>query len=140
MTEKSASKLLYPELSYKIVGALFAVHKDLGNTYQEKYYQRAVVPAFDKIGVPYSEQVPIELHFKSASIGRYFVDFLIDGKIILEIKVVPRLTVQHYRQVDAYLKAMKKELGIIANFRSQSLIFRRILNPMYPGRIRENPE
>lgn len=120
--------LLYPELSYQIIGALFEVHRELGNAYQEKYYQRALANGFTSRGIPFMEQVPVSLAFKEASIGRYFVDFLIDDKIILEIKAASRMALTDYRQVDGYLKALRKELGILANFRTQNLTFRRILN------------
>lgn len=120
--------LLYPALSYQIVGVLFEVHRELGNRYQEKYYQRAVANGFRQCGLPFCEQVPVNLSFKSVPVGRYFVDFLINDKIVLEIKAVSRFTLSDYRQVDGYLKALRKELGIIVNFRSHDLTFRRVLN------------
>lgn len=121
--------LLYPELSYQIVGILFEVHRELGNRYQEKYYQRAVADGLRQCAIPFREQVPVKLSFKSVLVGRYFVDFLVSDKIILEIKAVSRLTLSDYHQVDGYLKALNKELGIIANFRSHDLTFKRVLNP-----------
>ena len=120
--------LVYPELSYKLIGILFEVHKNLGSQYQEKYYQRAIAIALKEQGIPFAEQVLVNLNFKGASIGRYFVDFLIADKIVLEIKTVSRLTLGDYKQVDGYLKALDKELAILVNFRTHNLTFRRVLN------------
>ena len=121
-------KLIYPELSYKLVGILFDIHKRLGNRYQEKYYQRAVKVALRKDGIKFKEQIPINIKFEDTSIGKYFLDFLVENKIILELKAIPILKQQDYKQVKAYLKATGLKLGIIANFSERSLVFERILN------------
>lgn len=122
------SKVIYPELSYQIIGILFEVHKRLGNRYQEKYYQRAVKATLKKLGLKFREQLPVNIVFDGKVIGKYFLDFLIEDKIILELKTVPILKQQDYKQVKAYLKASGLKLGIIANFSSKSLEFKRVLN------------
>ncbi len=120
--------MIYPELSYQLIGILFEVHKRLGNRYQEKYYQRAVKAMLKKLGLKFKEQLPVNIVFDGKVIGKYFLDFLIENKIILELKTVPILRQQDYKQVKAYLKATRLELGIIANFSSKSLEFKRVLN------------
>ncbi|MFA5777815.1 MAG: GxxExxY protein, partial [Parcubacteria group bacterium] len=80
------AKLIYPELSYKIVAALYEVQKNLGGGYQEKYYQKALAKEFNIKKIKYTGQLPIELRYKDESLGRYFLDFLIEDKIVLEIK------------------------------------------------------
>src|SRR3989338_6289550 len=110
--------ILFPELSYTIVGVLYDVHGKLGNRFQEKYYQRAIAALFDQRGVHYRQQVPVRIQMEGVPIGRYFVDFLIEDEVVLEIKTVPRLVIKDHYQVDAYLKALGKELGILANFRT----------------------
>lgn len=121
--------LVYPELSYEIIGILIRVHNELGNSYQEKYYQRAIAAGLTKMGIGFQEQVPVELTFDGVPIGQYRVDFMIDDKMVLEVKAISRLTVKDFRQVDGYLRALGKELGILANFRTANLVFHRILNP-----------
>ncbi len=121
-------KIIQKELSYKIVGILFDVHTRLGNRYQEKYYQRAVAEALKENNLKFEKELEVDLKYKDAKIGKYFLDFLIEGKVILEIKTVPRLLPRDFHQVLAYLKARKLELGILANFRPESLIYKRILN------------
>jgi len=60
------------ELSYKIVGVLFEVHRELGGQYQEKYYQRAVAKALEVANIPFEEQIAVDLSFKSEKIGKYY--------------------------------------------------------------------
>lgn len=124
----SENKIIYPELSYEIVGILFKVHNELSNKYQEKYYQRAIEIELKNQNIRYSKEIPVKLKYENESIGKYFLDFLIEDKIILEIKAVPELEAKDFKQVLAYLKAMKLKLGIIANFRPEKLIFYRVLN------------
>ena len=120
--------LIHPELSYKIVGILFDVFNELGYQYQEKYYQRAMGQAFKNLGIPFKEQVSSSIEFKGNFIGRYIYDFLIDNKIIIEIKRGDRFSVSDIRQLLAYLKREELALGILARFSSKGLKFKRIIN------------
>lgn len=117
------------DLSYKIVGILFNVHSLLGNRYQEKYYQRAIAVALKEYSLKFEKELEVDLKYKDSKIGKYFLDFLIEDKVVLEIKAVPRFTPRDFRQVLAYPKAKKLELGILANFQTDSLTYERILNP-----------
>ena len=121
-------KLIYPELSYKIVGILFRVHSTLGGKYQEKYYQRAVEVALSEEGLSYKKEIAVDLTFNGKKIGKYFLDFLIERKILLELKATPKFNRNDFRQVVAYLRAENLKLGILANFRGNKLIYKRILN------------
>lgn len=93
----NSSRIIYSELSYKIVGVLFKVHNKLGPRYQEKYYQRAIETEFDVQKIKYEKQIPVDLTYDDKIIGKYFLDFLIDGKIVLEIKAVGRLRREDFR-------------------------------------------
>ena len=130
-------KIIYPDLSYQIVGILYKVHNKLGWGYQERYYQIAIRRELERIKMPYLEQVRAELNFYEESLGRYFIDFIIDGKIVLEIKSKSFFSPKDVRQVLAYLKRSRLELGILAGFGGRSLICRRILrgfeNPKSSG-------
>ena len=120
--------LLYPELSYKIIGILFEVFNELGYKYQEKYYQRAISESLRNIKLPFKEQVHIPIKFRDVNIGRYIVDFLIDNKIALEIKRGDYFSRSDIIQMLAYLKTTKLKLGILARFSSKGLKFKRIVN------------
>lgn len=127
-TNKTKTQLIYPELSYKIVGILFDIYNELGGDYQEKYYQRAIIKRFQKEGINFVEQICVPLKFDCEKIGQYFLDFLIEGKIILEIKVSPRFYLRDIKQVLGYLKATNLKLGILTSFTRNGLIFKRVLN------------
>ncbi len=120
--------LLYPELSYQVVGVLFEVFSELGYKYQEKYYQRAVSKELSKLGIPFKEQVASPLEYKGQTIGRYIFDFLIDDRIVLEIKRGDYFSIKDIRQVLAYLNKSGLKLAIIARFSSKGLKFKRIVN------------
>ncbi|MBI2443516.1 MAG: GxxExxY protein [Candidatus Levybacteria bacterium] len=122
------TKLVYPELSYKLRGILFDVHGELGGEFEEKYYQRAVekLPLKDNLQFARELKVNIELH--GEKIGVFFIDFLVENKIVLELKTVPSLFPIHFRQIRSYLKVNNLQLGILANFRGPKLIFQRILS------------
>ena len=120
--------ILYPELSYQIVGVLIEVFKELGSKYQEKYYQRAIAVGFRHKGIKFAEQVRIPLQYKEEPIGAYFLDFLIENKIILEIKKNKPFSYKDIQQVLSYLKAHNLQLGIHANFTNDGVKFKRIVN------------
>jgi len=120
--------LIYPELSYKIVGVLFEAHNKLGPGYHEKYYQKATALGLQESGLSFNEQVYSPLVFNDSKVGRYFLDFLIDDKIILEIKKGDRFSKRNIDQIVAYLKVNNLKLGIIANFGNKELKFKRIIN------------
>ena len=121
-------KLIYPLLSYKIVGILFKVHTQLGGNYQEKYYQKAVEVELRKKNIPFKREISVDLSYDNNRIGKYFLDFLLEENIILELKTKPFITSEDYRQVKSYLHAKKLKLGILANFRGQKLVYKRVLN------------
>lgn len=113
------------------MGILFSVHRQLGNRYQEKYYQRAVEEGLKQAGLIFKKEIAVDLTFNNKKIGEYLLDFLVENKIIIEIKAIPELGPKDFSQVLAYLKAANLELGIIANFRSKKLTYKRILNSQY---------
>ena len=121
-------KLLFPELSYQVVGVLFEVHNTLGYGYQEKYYQKAVAALFTKLKIDFKEQVLVEIRIGGAVIAKGYADFIIEGKIILEIKKGDSFRKNNIDQVFSYLKMTGLELGILANFTSKGVLSKRILN------------
>lgn len=125
---KKNATLVYPELSYLIVGMLFDVHMRLGGSFQEKHYQRAVEKLFLKQNIKYVKELKVPVSFEGEKIANFFLDFLIEDKVILELKAVPKFLPIHFRQVRTYLKTKKLELGILANFRGEKLTYQRILN------------
>lgn len=126
--ESYRGKVIYPELSYKIVGILFDVWREIGYSHKEKYIQQAIASAFKKDGVPFERELKADLKFKDDKIGIYFLDFLIDDKVILEIKRKNYFSKDDIEQIYNYLKTTGLKLGIIAHFTKDGVKFRRILN------------
>lgn len=122
--------VIYPELSYKIVGALFDVYNAVGHGLLERTYQRAVAQSLKEHGLHFKEQVPYQVTFHGTTIGQQFLDFLIEGKIVLELKQGDRFRKENFNQVNAYLSATGCKLAILANFTSDGVVFRRIVNTM----------
>ena len=122
------TQIVYPDLSYKIVGLLYDVHNHLGGGHKENYYQKAISILFKENGLEFKEQVKTPVLFKGEKLGNYFMDFLIENKIILEIKSGERFKIQDINQVFAYLKSANLKLGILANFTKGGVRFKRILN------------
>lgn len=120
--------IVYPELSYQIVGLLYDVHNKIGGGHKEKYIQRAIELLLKKNHLPYQKELLCPLIFEGRTIGKYFLDFLIENKIILEIKVGERFNKESIDQVFSYLKANSLKLGILAQFTKEKVRFRRILN------------
>lgn len=128
MNKNLRDDLLYPDLSYKIVGVLFDVYNKLGHGYQEKHYEKAVALALDSVGLKYKEQLSIPLNFDGKSIGKYFIDLLIEDKIVVELKRGERVAKGNIDQIRNYLKTTGLQLGILAQFTTNGVKFRRIVN------------
>jgi len=119
--------LVYPQLSYKIVGILYKVFKNLGPGLQEHYYQKAIKLAFEREGIPFLEQVRVELEMYGKSVGRYYIDFVIDHKIVVEIKSRSNFYRSDIYQVLGYLKKSGIQLGLLARFGRDGVAVKRIL-------------
>ena len=114
------NKLIYAELTYKINGILYEAHNTIGRFGREKQYCDFIEKKFIEFKIPYKRE------FVLKSTGNR-LDFIVDGKIILEIKTVSLLLKEEYFQIQRYLHASDLKLGILVNFRSDFLTPRRIL-------------
>lgn len=121
-------KVIYPELSYKIVGCLFEVYNECGGGHRENYYQKALQQELKLKSIKFKEQVMIDLKYKDRIIGKNFLDFLVEDKVIIEIKVGEYFSKNNLKQILDYLKLTNLKLGIIANFANDGLKFYRVLN------------
>lgn len=117
--------LLYPDLSYNITGAIFAVWKELGPAFKESVYQKALESEFMKRKISFELQKQIPIFYNDEKVGVYTPDFIIDDKIILEIKHLPILTFREKKQAWYYLKGSKFKLLLIVNFGGKKLEIKR---------------
>jgi len=121
-------KLIYPDLSYKINGVLFAVHNELGQFCNEKQYCDLIESYFKKFNLQYEREKILPPSFKDELKGRNKIDFLIENKIVLELKSKRFLNNEDYYQIKRYLVALNKKLGILVNFRRKFITPKRVLN------------
>lgn len=121
-------ELIYPKLSYKIVGLLFKVYNELGFGYREKYYQKAFESELEQNNLSFKREVLTPLSYQNKSIGRYYLDFVVEDKIIVELKVANDFYKKHLKQVLDYLKFNNLKLGILANFTREGIKYKRIAN------------
>ena len=121
--------LKYQDTTEKIFGASFQVHKYLGNGVQEVIYQRALAWELGKKGLSYAREVDQEIYYKELEepIGTRRADFVVEGKVLVELKAISQLEDVHTAQKLNYLKAYKLEVGLLINFGSKSLTFKRLV-------------
>ena len=122
----------YPhsELTGRIIGCAMEVHKILGNGFQEVIYQRALEIEMSSAGVDFSREYEMEIVYKDVKIGTRRVDFFVEEKIMVELKAIIQLEDVHLAQTINYLKAYGLETGLLINFGSKSLQFKRVMKPV----------
>ena len=120
--------LVYPELSYKIVGCLYEVWNVLGPGHSELTYQKATATMFRKENIRYVEQLSTPVYFHNQLINNRFIDFVVEESIVVELKKSNRFSIQHIRQLSDYLIRTKLKLGILANFTWNGVVTKRIIN------------
>ncbi len=120
--------LIYPELSFQVVGILFEVYNQIGYGFAEKVYQRSVSTGLKNSNLKFQEQVYAPVSFQGTIVSTGYLDFLIEEKLILEIKKGDRFSKVHIDQVYQYLISKNLKLGILAYFGPKKLHFKRIVN------------
>ncbi len=103
------------------------VHKTLGNGFQELIYQRALAIEMSQQGLSFSREHDMEIFYKGQQVGTRRVDFFVEGKIMVELKAIIQLEDVHLAQAINYLEAYKMEVGLLLNFGSKSLQFKRVM-------------
>jgi GxxExxY protein len=122
-------ELKYKDITEKIIGASFEVHKFLGNGFQEVIYQRALAWELKHAGLTFDREIEQDIFYKQLPepIGTRRADFVVEGKVLVELKAVIELEDVHLAQILNYLKAYKLEVGLLINFGSKSLTFKRLV-------------
>jgi len=121
----------YSSLTEKIIGCAIEVHKILGNGFQEVIYQRALEMEMNLQGLKFSREFEMPIFYKNNRIGTRRVDFLVEDVISVEIKAVIQLEDVHLAQAINYLEAYNLEIGLLINFGSKSLTFKRLTNSKF---------
>ena len=120
--------LIDEELTYKIIGCCIEVHKSLGKGFNEIVYKDALQYAFNKNKISFEREKEFQIGYKEITLPhKYFADFIVFDKIILEIKAIETITNSHIKQTLNYLAASKLKVGLIINFGEDSLKYKRVI-------------
>ena len=118
----------YEEITRRIIGCAMKVHSNLGNGFQEVNYQRAIIIEMNLDRLNFEREKAMKIFYKCQKIGTIRVDFFVDGKIMVKLKAVIKIEDVHLAQAENYLEAYNIETGLLINFGSRSLEFKRIFN------------
>lgn len=129
------SKLIFPELSYIICGLCYKIHNKLGRYKNEKQYADAFENILKENKICFSREIALDKSFDGEKDRRNIPDFIVQDKIIIDLKAKRIITKEDYYQMKRYLDASNKQLGLIVNFRQNYLSPKRVLNPIRSIRI-----
>ena len=118
----------YSDLTGRIIGCAMKVHTTLGNGFQEIIYQRCLAIELERQGLLFARELEMTIYYDGINVGTRRVDFLVEKKIMVELKAISILEDVHLAQVLNYLEAYKLETGLLLNFGSRSLEYKRITN------------
>ena len=120
------NKLLFEELTYKIIGAGQEVYKELGPGYLESVYEDALCYELNSLNIDYQRQLELDVHYKDVIFERRFrADLLVEKKVLVENKAIKKITLQDEAQLINYLKTTNLKVGLLFNFGSEKFDFMR---------------
>ena len=121
----------YQEITQKIIGAAMEVHKTLGNGFQEVIYQRCLAIEFQRAGLNFGREVEQTIFYDGIEVGTRRADFVVEGQVIVELKALINLEDVHLAQAKNYVVAYDFPIGLLINFGSTSLQFKKVFNKKY---------
>jgi GxxExxY protein len=123
----------YEDTTEKIIGCAMKVHSTLGNGFQEVIYQRCLAIELTEGGLSFQREVEMPIYYREQQVGTRRADFLVEEKILVELKALTALEDVHLAQALNYLEAYNLEVGLLINFGARSLEFKRLHNKKYKG-------
>jgi GxxExxY protein len=122
----------HEELTHKIIGCAMKVHSTLGNGFQEVIYQRALAIEMGKQSLGFEREMEMSIFYDGIDIGTRRVDFFVEDFVMVELKAVIKLEDVHLAQAMNYCQAYNLPIGLLINFGSKSLEFKRVYNLNHP--------
>ena len=116
MGTTKVATLLHEDLTEKIIGAFYSVHRELGYGFLESVYEAALILTLNDVGLDVRQQVPIDVWFRGGRVGAFRADIVVEGSVILELKAVRELLSPHEAQLLNALRATRIEVGLLLNF------------------------
>jgi GxxExxY protein len=128
MNQRPTREIVFKKEIYAIVGAALEVLRELGHGIHEKPYERALAVEFRLGSLPYEQQTPFDIFYKKVKVGRFTPDLVVQGKIIVDTKVIAKITDHERGQMLNYLKITRLPVGVILNFRYAKLEWERLVS------------
>jgi len=117
----------YSDLTGTIIELAIKVHKNLGSAYEEKIYQRALYLELQRAKINFEREKAITINYGNVTIGKKKLDFVVENKIVVELKKTDAIDKVHVAQVVSYLKILKLNIGLILNFGRSKLEIKRVI-------------
>ena len=118
----------YEELTDKVINVFYKVYNTLGYGFLEKIYEKAMIIEFEKMGLDYVNQSPVKVYYEGEVLGNYVADFIVENKIIVELKAIRQLAKTDENQLLNYLTATGLEVGLLLNYGEKPEIKRKVFD------------
>lgn len=118
------------DITYKIIGAAMKVHNTLGNGFQEVIYQRCLAIELERAGLSFAREQEHSIFYEGIDVGTRRADFVVENTVIVEIKALINLEDVHLAQAKNYVVAYDFEIGLLINFGSTSLQYKKVFHPV----------
>ncbi len=128
ISKQDDADYLYKELTEKLIGAAFKVYNTLGYSFREKEYQRAYTSELEKLFLKFQKELYCNLKYDKKIISKFYIDFLVEAKVVVELKVAEEFYKKCFDQVMVYLKDNKLQVGLLIIFTSKKVLVKRIIN------------
>ena len=126
----------HSDLTGKILGAFFQLHKEMGYGFSEKVYQAALAILLEELGLMVEQQKPIRVYFHNKVVGEYIADMIVNSVVLLELKAIEKLADVHSAQLLNYLKSTDIEVGLLLNFGPEAEFCRKIYDNSRKGSLK----
>ena len=113
------------DLAGKVIGCAMEVHRELGSGYLEKVYENALLVALGESGIRADSQIPLKVTYHGVEVGDYIADIIVEDKLVVELKAVQNLIPVHEMQLVSYLKSTGIDEGVLLNFGSSRLQYKK---------------
>jgi len=121
------SELIFADTTYKVRGAIFAVYNTLGPGHKEIVYQKALEKELEAQKIPFVREQILDVKYRNFKVGKYIPDFIVDNKVIIELKAVEFMPKIYESQLIHYLKTTGFEVGLLVNFGQPKLVIKRLV-------------
>jgi GxxExxY protein len=125
----------HSDITGKVLEAFYTVYRSLGYGFSEKVYENALAVEMQRVGLKFQQQSPIIVHYLGQVVGEFVADFLVEDKVLLELKAAQELAPEHEAQLLNYLKATRIEIGLLLNFGPKAQHIRKVFDNERKGSI-----